>query len=261
MQPTVSRSVDRVFQVLRLFAGRRRPLTATEIGEALEIPHSSAVSLLSRLVSLGYLEQNAKNKRFSTSLQLTVLCESLPNGVAYGSVPTQVADAVFERCGETTFLGRLSDLFTLPVYVRAATYRGAHVVTTGRAAGLATESVTGQALLTFQTDEDLDYFITRSEHWAKRARIGTTHSKAQVKEYVQRIRRDGHLCNFDQMLPGIGILSCPLPSTTAGEGLTITVAGPMDRIRAHVDLIVATIREEVERHYGHSDVTSGDAGV
>jgi DNA-binding IclR family transcriptional regulator len=254
MQPTVSRSVDRVFQIFTLFAARQRPLTATEIGSALEIPHSSAVSLLTRLVALGYLEQNTTNKRFSPSLQLTVLCEAIPNGVGCGILPTQVADAVYDRRGETTFVSRLSDLFTLPVYVRAATYRGAHVVATGRAGGLATESVTGHALLSSQSDEDLAYFIKRTEHWARRARVATTHGAAQVKQCVQSIRESGYLCTFDQLLPGLGVLSCPLPSAIAGKGLAITIAGPTERLRADFDATLETIREEIHQHYDQVDV-------
>lgn len=261
MPATVSRSVDRVFEILGLFGSRRRPLSASEIGEALAIPHSSAVSLLSRLVSLGYLEQNKDSKRFFPSLQLTVLCESVPNGVACGSTPTRVADAVHERHGETTFVSRLSDIFTLPVFVRAATYRGAHVVSTGSAGGLATESLTGHALLSFQTDDELHHFIRRSEHWARRARVATTHTEEQVKLCVSRIRDAGFLCSFDQLLPGLGVISCPLPRVIAAEGLAISVAGPTERVRANVDSILSTIREEIDGHYGSADAYPRIAAV
>ena len=82
---TVSRSVDRVFQIMELFGSRRRPLSATEIRQSLNMPHSSAVSVLSRLVALGYLDQNAETKRFFPSLSMHRLCGAIPEAIAGGT--------------------------------------------------------------------------------------------------------------------------------------------------------------------------------
>lgn len=247
--PTVSRSVERVFQVIELFGQRRRPLSTTEIREALDMPHSSAVSLLSRLVALGHLEQNPGCRRYYPSLRLKRLCESLPDGISRGSLPARVVDAVYERSGETTSLSRLCDLFTLPVYVHTAAYPGAHRVTPGCNAGLATQSVTGQVLLSLKSDDDLLYLIQRSEFWARRARVAVRQSEAQVMNTVAQVRETGYLCAFDQLLPGVGVVAYPLPTEAGGEAMTITVAGPTDTIRRKSGDIIETLREELERQY------------
>lgn len=247
--PTVSRSVDRVFQIMGLFGLHRRPLTATEIRELLSMPHSSAVSLLSRLVTLGYLEQNAETKRFFPSLQLSHLCESVPNGIALGSLPAKLVDAVYERTSQTTSLSRLSDLFTLPIYARAACYRGAHLVTPGCTNGLATQSVTGQTLLSLKTDADLKAFIQRAEFWAKRAKVTITQHAAQVMQNVASAREAGFLCAYDQLIAGIGAVSFPLPPPVCGEALVVTVAGPSEQIRRNAAHILAVLRDELDCRY------------
>jgi DNA-binding IclR family transcriptional regulator len=256
--PTVSRSVERVFQIMGLFGSRRRPLSATEIRETLNMPHSSAVSLLSRLVSLGYLEQNADTKRYFPSLRLSHLCESVPDGIARGSLPARLVDAVHARTAETTSLSRLSDLFTLPVYVRTASYRGAHHVTPGGTGGLATQSVVGQTLLSLKSDSELNYFIQRSEYWARRARVAITHDEAQVMRSVSKVRETGYLCAFNQLLPGVGVVSYPLPPSVNGEALAITVAGPTEQVRRDAEQILETLREEVDRQYNQSQLTIGE---
>ena len=91
---TVSRSVDRVFQIMELFSAKRRPLSATEIRQSLSMPHSSAVSVLSRLVALGYLNQNAETKRFFPSLRLHRLCESVPEAIIGGNPLAQLVDLI-----------------------------------------------------------------------------------------------------------------------------------------------------------------------
>jgi DNA-binding IclR family transcriptional regulator len=247
--PTVSRSVDRVFQLMALFARCRRPLSATEIRETLGLPHSSAISLLGRLVELGYLEQNEESKRFFPSLRLSKLCHEVPDGIACGSLSARVVDAVHARVDETTTLSRLCDLSTLPVYVRTATYHGAHHVTPGCPLGLATQSVTGQTLLSLLSDEALDYFLQRSEYWAKRARVAVTQDAAQVTASVRRAREQGHLCAFNQFLPGVGVVAFALPQGAGSEPLAVSVAGPTEQIRANSEHILLAMHEEIGRFY------------
>ncbi len=242
---TISRSVDRVFQILTLFASHRRPLSATEIRQELNMPHSSAVSVLTRLVALGYLDQNAETKRFFPTLQLTYLCESVPDGIALGSLPARLVDAVHAKVGETTSVSRLCDLFTMPVYVRTAAYKGAHQVIPGCTGGLATQSVVGQTLLSLKSNEGLEYFIQRSEYWARRTRVAIAADSAHVMRSISSVRANGYLCAFDQLLPGVGVVSRAFQPPATGEPMAITVAGPTERIRRNAGEIIAVLIKEV----------------
>lgn len=254
---TVSRSVDRVFQIMALFGARRRPLSATEIRQALEMPHSSTVSVLFRLVALGYLEQSTDTKRYFPSLQLNRLCDLLPDGISGCSLPARLVDTVQARTGETTSLSRLDGFLTMPVYARTASYPGAHHVLPGRSGGLATQSVVGRALLSVKSDAELRLFMQQAEFWARRARVTATHDTAQVMLAINGVRTLGYLCAYDQLVPGVGAVSYPLPLSDQDEPLAITVAGPTGRIRRNADFVIEALREEIETLYGAARRSAG----
>ncbi len=257
---TVSRSVDRVFQILELFAARRRPLSATEIRQALNMPHSSAVSVLSRLVEMGYLDQNAETKRFFPSLSLHRLCEAVPESIIAGNPIAQLADTVQRQVDETVTISRLHDLFTMPIYVRTATHSSAARVIPGLSGGLATLSVVGRTLLSCLPDPELQRFIERATYWAARARVTVTPDREQVLRTVEFVREHGYLCSFNLLLPGIGAVSSPLPVQHEGERLAITVSGSTERIDRRANPIINILLSEVKSFKG-DDIDAKVKGV
>jgi DNA-binding IclR family transcriptional regulator len=244
---TVSRSVDRVFQIMQIFAAKRRPLSATEIRQALRMPHSSAISVLSRLVSLGYLVQNAETKRFFPSLRLHRLCESLPEAVISGVPLANLVDLIQSKTDETTSLSRLDGVFTTPIYVRSATHAQAERVIPGLTGGLAIHSVVGRTLLSTLSDSDVQRFLERANYWAKRVRVPNTCEPREIQRNIEFVREHGYLCGHGWLLPGVGAVCCPLPSHGDGEQLAITVAGTSERIERRRRQIIATLLREVER--------------
>jgi DNA-binding IclR family transcriptional regulator len=243
---TVSRSVDRVFQIMELFSARRRPLSATEIRAALRMPHSSAVSVLSRLVTLGYLNQNPDSKRFFPSLRLHRLCGSVPEAIIGGNPLADLVDSIQCRVDETTSVSRLDGLFTMPIYVRSATHAEAVRVIPGLNGGLATQSVVGRALLSTLPDPELARFVERAGYWARRARVGVPHDPEQTLRAVEFAREHGFLCSYNQLLQGVGAVSCPLPTLQDGEQLAITIAGTSERIERRSRHIINTLLRDVQ---------------
>ena len=64
MKKSPVKSGARVVEILELFAEERRPLSATEIGAALDYPKSSASLLLHTLVECGWLSLNSESMRY-----------------------------------------------------------------------------------------------------------------------------------------------------------------------------------------------------
>ena len=242
---TVSRSVDRVFQIMQLFAERRRPMSGTEIRRSLNMPHSSAISVLSRMVSLGYLDQSTETRRFYPSMLMHHLCDSLPKAVASGNRLAMLVDSVQSKLGETTTLSRLSDMFTMPLYVHAASHVDAVRVIPGLSGGLATQSVVGRTLLSELPDAKITKLIDRSGYWAKRARVEFGNQPEQILRNVRFVRENGYLCGYNLLLAGVGAVSCPLPNAVAGEQLAITVAGTTPRVERAGHRIISTLLREV----------------
>ncbi len=255
---TVSRSVDRVFQIIELFAAQRRPLSATEIHQALRLPHSSAVSVLARLTDLGYLNQNSETKRFFPSLRLRRLCGSVPEAVVRGNPIASMADRIQCAVDETTTISRLDGLFTLPVYVRSASHASAWSVDPGLPGGLATHSVVGRTLLSMLGETELRQFIQRAHQWAVRTRHGTLPESQELFRAIEFVREHGFLCRFHLLFQGIGAISAPLPRIGDGERLAVTVAGSVERMQRRGRQIIHTLIQEVnalERHTSRVEPT------
>jgi len=242
---TVSRSVDRVFHIMELFAERRRPLSATEIHTTLKIPHSSAVSVLTRMVALGYLNQNVDTKRYFPSLRLHRLCKTVPEAIIGGNPLAELVDRVQYCSGETTSISRLDGLFTLPIYVRPSERADAWRVTPGLPGGLATLSVVGRTLLSTMPDAELRKFLDNANRWAARARSGAASDSAQLMRAVEFVREHGYLCRYNLLFEGVGAISCPLPSTDSRQSLAVTVAGPADRIQQRGRQIINALLHEI----------------
>jgi IclR family acetate operon transcriptional repressor len=258
---TVSRSVDRVFQIMELFSERRRPLSATEIRRALQLPQSSTASVLSRLVTLGYLDQNSETKRYFPSLRLHRLCNAVPEGIVGGSPLADLVDSIQCRVDETTTISRLDGLFTMPIYVRSALHRDALRVTPGLSGGVATMSVVGRTLLSMLPPIELDRFLERARHWVRPARIGVPLDPKQLTNNLTFIREHGYLCSYGQLLPGVGAVSCPLPMPGAGDRLAITVAGTAARIERRGQHIINTLLRDVQGLAGRGGVASERAAL
>jgi len=246
---TVSRSLDRVFQIMELFAERRRPLSATEIHTTLKMPHSSAVSVLSRLVDLGYLDQNSETKRFFTSVRLHHLCETLPEAIVRGNPLAELVDRIQHATDETTSISRLDGLFTIPIYVRSAKHSKAWRVTPGLCGGLATHSVVGRTLLSTLPDADLHRFIGDANQWASRTRSVLSDAE-QVLRAVEFVREHGYLCRYNLLVPGVGAISCPLAARGDGDHLAVTVAGSVDRIQVRGRQIITALLQQVKSWQG-----------
>ena len=242
---TVSRSVDRVFQIMELFAKKRRPLSATEIHQALEMPHSSAVSILSRLNDLGYLDQNPETKRFFPSVRLHHLCGTVPEAIVGGNPYADLVDRIRDGTDETTTISRLDGLFTMPIYVSSAKHAKAWRVTAGLSGGLATESVVGRALLSTLTDVEVQRFIQRANHWAARTRTALASDSEQIMRAVEFVREHGYLCRYNLLFAGVGAISCPLPEV-GGERLAITVAGAVERLQVRGRLIINALLNQLQ---------------
>jgi hypothetical protein len=134
----------------------------------------------------------------------------------------------------------------MPIYVRSATHSDAVRVIPGLCGGLATQSVVGRTLLSTLPDPELTRFIERASYWGKRARVGMTHDPEQLMRTIEFVREHGYLCSYNQLLPGVGAVSCPLPMLHAGEQLAITIAGTSERIERRGRQIINTLLRDLQ---------------
>jgi DNA-binding IclR family transcriptional regulator len=249
---TVSRSVERAFEVLELFRRERRPMTTGEIRRELQWPHSSTVVLLTHLNSLGYLQQDPQSLAYFPSRELHGLCAWIADAPGEHDPYGRLVREVFDRVGETTSLSRRAGLFSMNVYVRAPDRADAVSVRPGVNGGLMTLSVVGRALLSTLSDEEVAEVIDLTNTWARTSRIGLHHDKDAILRTVRHIRGRGYLYDCNLLLPGVGAVSFPLCGPGFDIPHALTVAGPVQRMEQRgarlvrdAERIVARFRESM----------------
>ncbi|HQN50687.1 MAG TPA: helix-turn-helix domain-containing protein, partial [Phenylobacterium sp.] len=73
MSQAVVKSAQRAFAILELFELERRPLSLTEVTQALRYPTSSTAALLKSLVVTGYLEFDRARRAYRPTMRIAVL--------------------------------------------------------------------------------------------------------------------------------------------------------------------------------------------
>jgi histidine ammonia-lyase len=76
---------------------------------------------------------------------------------------------------------------------------------------------------------------------------------------IEFVREHGYLCSYNQLLPGVGAVSCPLPMPHAGEQLAITVAGSSERIERRGRQIINTLLRDLQAFQSTGGLPSKDA--
>ena len=98
------KSGARVVEILELFARERRPLSATEIGAALDYPKSSASLLLHTLLESGWLSLDSETMRYFPTLRVTALGDWLPAELFGGESTDALVEELWRKTQETATL-------------------------------------------------------------------------------------------------------------------------------------------------------------
>lgn len=244
---TVSRSVERTFEVLELFKRERRPLTTADVRRGLQWPHSSTVVLLTHLSSLGYLRQDPHTLAYFPSRLLNGLCAWIAEAPTAGDPLTKLLDDVHAKVGETTSVSRRSGLFSLSVHVRSADHADAIVVRPGVTGGLLTLSVTGRTLLSTLPDAEIAALVAETNDWSRATRLGITHDVTALLRTARHVRERGYLYDCNMLIPDVAAVAFPLTAPGSDTPMALTVAARRPRLDAQGARLVVEVERLVRR--------------
>jgi DNA-binding IclR family transcriptional regulator len=235
------KSAARVIELLELFASRRAPLRAVEIGEALDLPPSSTLGLLRSLTETGHLLFDPQRKTYYPTLRVTRIAEGLSQG--YVGALQGMMDDLHQATGECTVLSVQNGLHMQflallpPVGGEPPQMEGMKTRIIGTACG--------SAMLMARSDSeviDLVMRIRRSRPLRER--------EAEAGDIVERIRgfrRQGYAASWDDALPQTRTIAVPVLSGEAPP-LALSIGGPTERIAARETESAALMRALVLRH-------------
>lgn len=227
MKKSPVKSGARVVEILELFAREQRPLSATEIGAALDYPKSSASLLLHTLVECGWLSLNSESMRFFPTLRVSALGDWLPLALFGGDSMEALVRELWEASQETATLSIPNGVHMEFVRLHIGTYpislnipEGTHVPMFGTAVGT--------AYLQTHTDEGIERLYQRAE-----AESALTDSERDFVDYLAEIRqarKRGYAVGYDRLLSDTGALGICIHAGGPNSAVVMGLGGLSSRI-------------------------------
>jgi DNA-binding IclR family transcriptional regulator len=234
----VVKSAGRTVQVFEFFARIRRPATASEVEDSLQIPQSSASVLLRSLVELGYLEYLPQGRRYRPTLRVALLGDWLKSDLP-ADIMTERLDELQKRTGETVLVGRRKGSQLHYIYTLNPDQGLQFYMQAGAIQPLST-SASGRALMSAMSDPAVRRIVRRNN-----ADEGLHVDEALVLESIGEFRRTGFV-ETDTAISGereAHAVATLIPRPPAAEPISLAVAGPKQRVLKRRGEIVEILRD------------------
>lgn len=203
----VVKSADRVLDVFELLAARRRPMSHTEIGEALSIPKSSLTQLLRNLEARGYLELTPGPNTFRLGAALFALAKDATSEPDLITLIQPFVERLSAEINESCALNLLRENGVECVFSAMSSHPLLYIIRTGEIAPLHAVS-SGKAILAFLPEAEREQIISRMTF--ERVTENTKTSAELLRKELRKITREGVAYSFQEYTPGIVGMAVPL---------------------------------------------------
>lgn len=227
------KSAVRAIEVLELFSRERRPLTLSDIIDALGYPQSSTTVMLKSLLAIGYLNYNRETKTYFPNITVTRLGDWISeSGIFSGPIQRLMQD-LNERTTESVSIAVQNDINIHFLSVLNSNHEIKFFIPSSGQRTLL-QSNLGWMLLSTKSEKEI-----ASIH----AQIGTLNahrmpSLDEVMTHISEIRRDGYC--FIPNLPVAGAASVAklLPVTFHNQRVAVGIGGYVPRLQANLPAIL-----------------------
>ncbi len=245
------RALARGIDILRLFGTRGPDLSQTEIAEALGLPIPTVHRLVATLEQRGFLTRDVRSRRFRLGLEILRLLAPLMEGMHAPALAREHLRALAYETGETVNLATLDG--SEVVYLMG--YSGERLLTAQTSVGLrlpAHCTALGKCLLASVGDEVASRLLGPGPYPRRTPRTLVTW--AQLREALERARRDGLAISDEEFEIGLVSFAVPLLGPKDGPPLAINVSLPsmratgsdrdvlIERLRATAKTIASSLR-------------------
>ncbi|QGN55821.1 IclR family transcriptional regulator [Novosphingobium sp. Gsoil 351] len=237
MAQDLVKSAARAIEILELFAARRQPMTATQLGTALGYPKSSMSGLVKSLVSQGYLSANGVDQAYFPTLKLSRLGEWVPGALLGSETLLPLLSQLRDATGETVTLTIAADLHMRCLHALIGTHPIALQVEEGVSFPMIGTAI-GTMYLATQEPARVEAIF---ERWG-RDHADQREVLSEIALAVDKARTVGHATAFDIVIPDTGAIAMPLWTRGFGEPMILAVAGLNRRIRDREEQIVALMQ-------------------
>jgi DNA-binding IclR family transcriptional regulator len=255
---SVVKSAGRVLEIFEFFAHRHGPATVSEVAAALGYPLSSTSVLLKSLLTLGYVEYNARSREYHPTIRFAVLGTWIFERLfAEEEEIPRLMDALQAETGETIVLAMQHDAHVDYIRILQSTLPVRFYIKPGSRRPI-WRPAAGKVLLAQQEDRGVAALVRRIN--ARQPADARVDPRALLEE-LARIREAGHARSEASMVPDTAMLAMVLPVPAGHRPLALGVSGPLARMRRNSRRILALMRRKIEtlsaRPWGSEPAASG----
>lgn len=244
MTDTPIKSSQRVFEILEAFEDTQRPMALKEFVDLLGYPASSASALLKSLVALGYLDYDRLSRTYMPTMRVASLGNWVHSALFGEGEILSLMQELSQAFGETITLAVQSDLFVQYVYLIPSRLPIWYSIPIGMTRPIAQSGI-GWLMLGLRSDEDIDLIVRRVNFREPLSQRRVTLERLLPE--IEKGRRNGYIISEHTLEQGAGSIAMLLPERRYGRIFAIGVHGPVERLDAKRDDILAQLRSGIAR--------------
>ncbi|MEU4620192.1 IclR family transcriptional regulator [Actinoplanes sp. NPDC023801] len=223
--PGMIQSIERSSAVLRLLAAGPDRLRVKEIADALDLPKSTAHSILRTLEHVGFVEQDPRTARYRLGRGLLDLGSAGMDANELRGRALDWADALAARSGEEVRLGVLDDNRVLVVHHVFRPDDSAQSLDTGvRLPAHAT--ALGKVLLAWSATAEATVAAAGLDAYTRRTVTG----RRELAGELTGTRARGWGLSVEEWRPGLAGIAAPVRTSGGLVVGAVGIAGPVERL-------------------------------
>lgn len=222
----IMNQINQLLHIIELFAERRRPLTLTQIADALDLPKSTAHNMIETLSSRGYLYEVRTRGGYYPSRRLLSVAEMIALGDPITSIIQDFLRKLAFETGETTLLAVRDKNYVIYLDVVESKKPVRYAATVGdRRPVYATSG--GKAILSTYPEDLLEKTLKSLDF--SDGTEATIKDADELRANLKQGEQAGYFLNCSEYtaeVTGIGI-----PIVVEGRTLGLSIAGPNHRMQ------------------------------
>lgn len=204
----------------------------TEICNAVDIPKSTAHSLLNTFVNMGYMKKD-RSGQYSIDIKLFELGNRYVNNDSFLQAAREVLDAIVVEVDETAHLAILDGTDAVYVCKCDCSHTVRMVSFVGKRLP-AHASAIGKALLSGYTDEEIRALYKDKQ--LERLTENSIRSIDVLLEQIADIRRQGFAKEHEESTPGVECIAMPIIGRNSGKvEAAVSISVPVFRSEGNVE--------------------------
>ncbi|WP_182912761.1 IclR family transcriptional regulator [Paracoccus onubensis] len=241
--PTIVKQAANVLDLLEFFAAQGRPATLAELADHFGWPKSSTFNLIVTLSERGFLYEPRPRQGFYPTPRLQVLAQDIAQAEPLADSLQELLRELAALSSETVWLAGPAGMHAVFLSVIESPHAIRYTAEPGKRVPLHA-TATGQAILSQMPARRRAAMLRQAEY--RRYGSGTPMSAEEVEILIEQSLQRGWFMSASSYSPDLGGVAVPL--SIKGRMLAATIAGPLFRIEASLDILAARLIEAVRQH-------------